>query len=362
MEEYMITEKIKQTMLFNGYSEMQSSLQSVSVFFKVNEPYKRAVCFIDLMNDKIIDEANLKNIKQGIYSKFEAVNINNLELLCVFLTDNTEKRANESEKSIKELAVNEHGIWIADLYRGNLLIYENQPPHFFGLENILTKLIADIEQDKNKSVLQRLKETDIKEFIKKNPIINPIIIIINVLVFIILDLLGSTEDGAFMAGHGAGYVPYIADGEYYRLFTQMFMHFGYEHLMNNMLVLFFIGNSVEKAAGKVKYIFIYILSGLGASIISFLYNYHMGNAVVSAGASGAVFGVIGALLYYVIINKGKLEDMTTKKLILMIGLSLYHGFVSSGVDNMAHIGGLLCGIILTILINVTCRFFDYIIK
>lgn len=185
----------------------------------------------------------------------------------------------------------------------------------------------------------------------RNAICTNIMILINVIVFIVLELQGSTLDTKYMLNSGAALAPLIVDyGQYYRLFTSMFLHFGIEHLFNNMLVLFFLGDNLERAVGKVKFVIIYLLSGLGASALSCAYNYIRGEIVLSAGASGAVFGVIGALLYVVIINKGRLEDMTSTRLGLLVLFSLYHGFSESGIDNMAHIGGIICGILLAVLL------------
>ena len=153
----------------------------------------------------------------------------------------------------------------------------------------------------------------------------------------------------FMIMHGAVYEPLVVlRGEYYRLFTSMFLHFGASHLVNNMLVLFVLGERMEQVLGHVKYLIFYIVSGIAANIISIMV--HMGSAyaAVSAGASGAIFGVVGGLVYVVAVNHGQLDGLTNRQLGFMIILSLYHGFTASGVDNWAHIGGLFSGFILSI--------------
>ena len=179
---------------------------------------------------------------------------------------------------------------------------------------------------------------------------NTAIIIINVLCFLYLELQGSTENAGFMLAHGAMFAPLVVDhGQYYRLVTSVFMHFGVSHLLNNMLVLFVLGDNLERALGHVKYLILYLFSGIGANWISMM----IGNKdpmVVSAGASGAIFGVIGGLFYAVAVNKGRLEDLQTKQLAVMIVLSLYMGLTSSGVDNAAHVAGLILGILLGILL------------
>lgn len=174
---------------------------------------------------------------------------------------------------------------------------------------------------------------------------------INVIVFIVLTSQGMTEDGAFLLEHGAMYVPNVTEqGEYYRLFTSMFLHFGFEHLMNNMVVLVLIGWNLELETGKVKYLIIYLISGLGGNILSAWWEILTADYAISAGASGAVFGLIGALLYAAIRNHGRIGEVSGRGIAFMILVSLYYGFTSSGVDNMAHIGGLVTGFLLGILL------------
>lgn len=180
---------------------------------------------------------------------------------------------------------------------------------------------------------------------------NNILIGINVLVFLGMSIFGMTEDSGFMLEHGAMYAPYITEGhEYYRMFTCIFMHFGFSHLLNNMLVQFVVGSYLEKEIGSIRYLIIYIASGLGANLLSLNYDLYTGSYAVSAGASGAIFGVIGGMLYVVLRSRGRVGTLTSRGLILMIVLSLYLGFTSTGVDNFAHIGGLITGFILAALL------------
>lgn len=177
--------------------------------------------------------------------------------------------------------------------------------------------------------------------------VNFVLIAVNVLVFLFLETQGSTENSKFMIDHGALFEPSILyDGEYWRLLTAVFMHFGMEHLANNMLLLFVLGDNMERALGKVKYVIFYLVCGVGANVASVYVNVEKGEYVVSAGASGAIFGVIGGLLYAVTINRGHLEDLSTTQMAVLAGFSLYHGFTSSGVNNVAHVAGLVLGIVM----------------
>ena len=180
--------------------------------------------------------------------------------------------------------------------------------------------------------------------------VNCTIIAINVIYFLYLEIAGSSENTAFMISKGAMYAPLVLEEEqYYRLLTAVFMHFGINHIMNNMLVLFFLGDNLERALGRVKYLIFYLLCGVGANVISMMVNMSEYSYRVSAGASGAIFGVVGGLLYAVIVNRGQLEDLTTRQLGIIVLLTAYHGFTSQGIDNAAHIGGLLLGVVLGII-------------
>ena len=177
------------------------------------------------------------------------------------------------------------------------------------------------------------------------------LIVINIAVFFILTLFGDTEDAVFMLQHGAMYAPYVTEGhEYYRIFTCLFLHFGIAHLLNNMVMLGALGWNLELEIGKIRYIIIYFGSGIIGNIISLCYDLTLQQPAVSAGASGAIFGLMGALLYVVIANRGRLGRLSGRGMLVMVALSLYFGLTSSGVDNLAHIGGLVSGFLLAVVL------------
>ena len=184
----------------------------------------------------------------------------------------------------------------------------------------------------------------------KKAYVNGLLIALNVLFFLYLEITGSSEDAYFMYTKGAMFAPAVLeDGEYYRLVTAMFMHFGIRHIMNNMLVLFVIGDNLERALGHIKYLIFYLLCGIGSNWVSMM-AHTTDTMTVSAGASGAIFGVVGGLIYVVTANRGRLEDLNTRQLVIMAFFSLYLGYTSSGVDNIARLSGLVIGVILAIIL------------
>lgn len=179
---------------------------------------------------------------------------------------------------------------------------------------------------------------------------NLLLITLNVLVFIFLSFHGRTEyDMDMMVRYGAVYEPLILeDHEYWRFLTACFLHFGIEHLVNNMIVLFVVGEYLERALGHIRYLIFYLLAGICSTVISYFWHLCTGDFVVSAGASGAIFGVVGGLLWAVLRNKGRLEGLSLPQILIAAVLSVYLGMMDTGVDNAAHIGGLISGFILAV--------------
>ena len=194
------------------------------------------------------------------------------------------------------------------------------------------------------------------EEVRREPI-TIFLILVNILVFLAVEMTGSSENAMHMLDWGAAYTPNIIEGgEFYRLFMSMFLHFGMEHLANNMLVLFVLGSRTERVVGKIRFLIIYFAGGFIGNVVSVWLEMKSGNFVVSAGASGAIFAVMGAMIYIVIRNRGWLGDLSAKQILIMAAFSLYFGFTSSGVDNAAHVGGLLAGFLIAVILYHPGRF------
>ena len=190
---------------------------------------------------------------------------------------------------------------------------------------------------------------EIREFLKSRGKVTLFLAAVNILVFFVLDFIGNTENAGFMLQYGANYAPAVIEGkEYYRLFTSMFLHFGIEHLFSNMLTLLFLGDLLEKIAGKWRFLLIYFLGGLAGNLFSLAKELFVDGYVVSAGASGALFAVMGALVFLVIRYRGKIPGINSKRVVFLALLTLADGFFSTSVDYMAHLGGMLTGFILAV--------------
>ena len=178
------------------------------------------------------------------------------------------------------------------------------------------------------------------------------LIVVNVLYFLFLSVQGNPSyDMELMLRYGAVYTPYVTEGhEYYRLLTACFMHFSIAHLVNNMIVLLAVGNVLERNIGHWRFLVVYLLAGVLANAFSCYYHLELQDISISAGASGAVFGLVGALLFAVLRSRGRLMGLSLRGMVIFAGLSIYLSAVSGGVDNAAHISGLVFGFLLCALL------------
>ncbi len=174
------------------------------------------------------------------------------------------------------------------------------------------------------------------------------IIILNLIVYIFSSLFSQDiidMDMQTLVNMGALYGPFtVLKGEWWRLFTAMFLHAGMTHLLMNMFSLYIIGRGVEMYFDMKSYLSIYLFSGLLGGLAS-LYVHPVS---VGIGASGAIFGVFGALAGFFLAHREKIQEHTKafmKDFAIIIGINLVIGFSIPSVDVSAHVGGLLVGFI-----------------
>lgn len=195
-----------------------------------------------------------------------------------------------------------------------------------------------------------LDENAVKE---RLPLLTILIVVINVLAFAYTELKGSSMDVNDMISAGAMYEPAFVEGhEYYRIITHIFLHFGMEHLMNNMISLLVLGYALENAIGRGWFCFIYLFSGIIAGFTSLIYNVQYNRNIVSCGASGAIYGLMGVLLVLLVVNHRKNLRRELPRFMLYLAISLYVGIQDSGVDNAAHIGGFVGGFLICIIMCI----------
>ena len=199
------------------------------------------------------------------------------------------------------------------------------------------ELLFKITDDINHINEKKNKKMD-KIFSSKKPIITYILIAFCIIMFIVSGFGYKTDT---LVLFGANYGPLVKHGEIYRLITCMFLHAGIVHLGLNMYSLFIVGPRLEDFFGKWKYLLIYLISGISASLLSIGLN----GDVVSVGASGAIFGLFGALLYFGYTYRGYIATIIRSQIVPIVLYNLLIGFFIPGIDMWGHVGGLIGGVI-----------------
>ena len=209
----------------------------------------------------------------------------------------------------------------------------------------LEKIIHITEDINKKTEKENSKYEDI--FKPKTIVVTKALIIFNILLYIVT-LLYSDNFTKSLILLGANSRDLVMNGEYYRLITNAFLHGSIVHLLVNMYSLWVVGSQVETFIGRWKFLIIYLLSAFMGSMFSIIF---LSNSI-SIGASGAIFGLMGSLLYFGYHYRLYLSNTLTSQLIPIIVLNLILGFTLPGIDNAAHIGGLIGGYLSTMMVGL----------
>ena len=282
-----------------------------------------------------------KKVMEQIRKKTLSLSMNTLN---IFINLNDSVHINEEEKNIASIKF--HNI-------DEILKDKNIVQIFPNIKNKLIKdkegidLIVNVTNDINAKTVEDNKVFT-KIFEPKKIIITPILITLCVLVFISMYIWGNgSENTITLLLFGANFRPLVQAGEIWRLATSMFLHIGIVHLVVNMYSLYIIGKQLESFLGRWKFLIVYLGSGILGSLLSVVVH-----SSISAGASGAIFGLLGSLLYFGYHYRLYLGTVLKTQVIPVIIINLLIGFMVPGIDNFAHIGGLVGGYLLTMVLGV----------
>lgn len=184
-----------------------------------------------------------------------------------------------------------------------------------------------------------------KIFKDKKPVVTYSLIAINLIIYLLMSIGYYAEFIHF----GANNYVFVKSGEFYRLFTSIFLHANLYHIFFNMYALHIIGPQVEKYFGKIKFLIIYLVSGLLGSLFSCVF---MSSTSLSVGASGSIFGLFGSLAYFTYKYRATLNNFLKSSILPTIFINLILGFLLLNVDVAAHVGGLIGGILVSLVIGV----------
>ncbi|MCM1040002.1 MAG: rhomboid family intramembrane serine protease [Ruminococcus sp.] len=337
----MVFAQLENLMLEYGFQKVPSNLPEFTFFFRLESTYVNVLHVIEYKQGLYITEDQYEHIKGKINDFFREKGMSEIHILSLLISPDTEKS--------RVLCGNDAFCWLIDPVENRLLIHENQVADFYGMKKILEDFLYDIsagayaqQETGERESAARKGYLDKEESTAAGAWVNIGLILLNVILFVICTF---TDDLLYNIGAFSIY-NIIEDHEWYRIFSSMFLHADIGHLVSNMLVLYYIGNVIEKHVGHLSYMVLYFLSGFVGSIFYAGYELLTGNYMCSVGASGAVFGVEGALLMLALLHKGELADVTVGRIVFTIFFALYCGFTSSYVNNAAHVGGVLSGFLM----------------
>lgn len=329
---YFIVEKGYNPIVLHG-AQNEIWLENLSGDYKIVRIVSNYIHNDDQMDYDIF---KTKQIMKKIKKKTMSLNMNSLNLY-VNLGENVDMKKFDEIDNILTADIKD----VEDVNKYNFIIEE-----FPDLPNKLTftekgfelfqKLTSEINSKGEKDAIEAEKV-----FAKKRPIITPILIGINILAFILSILIAKWDLNAqnlFLLG--GNYGPAVKAGEVWRIITSAFLHGSVLHIVLNMYALNIIGPQIEGFFGKMKYLFIYLVSAATGSLLSILFS-----DAVSVGASGAIFGLLGALVYFGFHYRVYLDNVLRSQIIPLIIMNLGIGFIFSNIDNAAHIGGLIGGVL-----------------
>ncbi len=265
-------------------------------------------------------------------------------------------------------------LWLADTSSGRLLIFENQPSDFYGLREGIEACTAQNAYSSGTGSNPRTGSPEPgagrydasgsrrsypgqqpaggKQTNRRGggnvPVITISLIAVNIFYFLLTASRGNLNDPSYALSIGANYAPYVfKELQIWRLFTCMFIHFSLSHLAGNMFYLGVLGYQLERTLGHWRFLLYYLLSGLGASLVSACWYYTQGSYTVSAGASGAIYGLIGIMMYMMLRNRRRhsRRSITTRFIFAFIFV-IYSSLSGTGVDGAAHIGGFIFGLLI----------------
>jgi rhomboid protease GluP len=216
--------------------------------------------------------------------------------------------------------------------------------HLLPLDNEVDYSIVEIQKLKEDClrISSKRVQDERRLFSYGRPIITYIFIAIQVIMFILLEMNGGSENSSTLVEFGAKFNPLIITGEWWRFITPIFLHIGFMHLLMNTLGLYYLGMAVEKIYGSLRFFWIYLFAGIIGCIASFTFS-----ANLSAGASGAIYGCFGALLYIWLIYPKLFFKTLGRNLITILVLNIVISITIPGIDLAGHLGGLVGGFIAT---------------
>lgn len=327
---------------FENLNRFNSSLTEETEFINLFKQIGPVMYIVNLIN---YNKTNfIKDYKTELINKLDELNVEHIIIINLLIYSSEKPLLNDDLETQNERV---HLIsWLVDLTQNELIVPSGQPDKILNLHELINLSLNDKETDLTNISLTKL-ENEVKINTKLKAKTTDIyftftLIIINTVIWLILYFESQTTDiMTLLIEFGANSSELVfKNHQYYRLFTSMFLHIDFFHLLGNCFSLYLFGSKIEKYYGKACFLIIYIVSGLAGSFMSVVFNTN-----ISVGASGAIYGLIGAVLALTSERNKKIEGLSMYVVAILIVTGLAFGFLVPQIDNFAHIGGLLLGYI-----------------
>jgi len=316
------------------YQEVQTDTENVFMFGTYQNSYLYLINLIVLNQNYSFDYERYLKYREITKNQFKANPADKIILLNILITETPNQVYDTINMTpdIEEEFVDIH--WIINSLDRELIIPKKQLRSVMDLEKSIRKLVTTGAQ----SVFQLDKE-------KYPSHITMLLISINILVWIFLEYNGGSSDFRVLLKYGAINVEWIqATGQYYRFITSMFIHIGFAHLAFNTFSLYIFGSRLEKYIKVWQYLIIYFVAGLFGSLSSYFGSLFLGTNVIAAGASGAIYGLLGSILVLSNASKEPLEGLNAYMMWILFIFGIVYSVLSPNVDAFAHIGGFVGGL------------------
>ncbi len=367
-------------MLNKGYQRIMTNLPGVIFLFRQEMQSVNVILTLEYRSGVYISADQYLQIRQQLFAIFRKERVAELHMMTLVIAENRD--------AARRLCGEERFCWLIDKRDSALLIEEGRVEDFYGLRGMLEEFLSAYAPLKGPGGLPQSAGAadgarpgggmepksgawagggagpksgawadggaEVKagrsrrEALRSLPWVTILLVFSNVIVFFIC-----TWGSGVLYNNGKLIGSAVTQrGEYYRVFTSMFLHAGLSHLSSNMIVLYFLGGMIESYLGKIRYVLLYFLAGTGAAMASVWYQVQMHSGEGSVGASGAIYGLLGALLWLVIAGKGRFKSVTLTRILFCIAYSVYSGLTATNIDNAAHIGGLIFGLISAVFLTL----------
>ena len=319
---------------FSTYSTYNHSNLYLINIIPLNDSYTYPKDMINEFTDKISHNVN-------------NVNANKIIILNLLISNDTSRIVEENnytpdfDEPIIEIN------WIIHDNLEQLIIPDKQVKDVIGIQKSINKTL---KADDNGYRINKIQENNEK------PYLTYILIVINILVFINMEISGGTTNNYNLVKFGAiDAFSFFKKGEYYRMITSMFIHIGFTHLFFNCCSLYILGIRLEKYMKKWQYLILYIMSGIIGGLTSITIDMLNNRVIISAGASGAIYGILGAILIYSYIYKTQIGELSYYIIILMLIIGIAIGCMNTSISNNAHIGGFVGGSLIAYIYSLKHR-------